>query len=141
MEIPDQTSDPGVVNEAGYGGGFASEQQADIPDEEDPQLLQAMNASRQSYAMGSAGYQQPYDPAYAQAEASSYAQEGMVYTPCSTFDNALTQIRLITVPDYEPVNDDDDDGQLTPTKDRPQLEPDMVITGTQGTYEQIDQRQ
>jgi hypothetical protein len=42
--------------------------------------------------------------------------------------------------DYEPVQEEEDDGSVTPTRDNPGLETDSVIRGTQGSYEAIDAR-
>ncbi|KAH8908879.1 hypothetical protein BR93DRAFT_510170 [Coniochaeta sp. PMI_546] len=73
-----------------------------------------MTASRKAYE-GSVSYDESH-PGYTQPEAS-YARE-----------------------DYEPLQEEEDDGSVTPTMDHPRLEPDMIIRGTQGKYEDLDAR-
>ncbi|KAB5563155.1 hypothetical protein GE09DRAFT_772408 [Coniochaeta sp. 2T2.1] len=112
MEMPGELGGVGIPAGASYASGLAA--QEDTDDEHD--LQRVLEASRLA-AFGDPGGFAQYPPGYHQGE-PSYVQD---------------------VPDYEAIEDEEDEGSKTPTQDNPGSEAD-IIRGTIGEYEPIDSR-
>jgi hypothetical protein len=129
--MPDEINDSTVPIDAGFDPGFLPHEE----EEDDPALQHALQASRGAYNLGSGDIQNPYGPGFERGESSHAPQDGIVYV-LALFDCIL----ILVTTAYEPLNEEDGDGDITPTRDNPRLEPDQIIRGTQGSYEAIDAR-